>query len=121
MKYKGVVELSVRKYLGAVKDEFNWEHIKYAIGINIDGRIYDYKTLEEYKFLSRNDKGVINAQPKDLIVGEIYAIDTQCKEISFDKSYREYVINNYVRSKRYFLEDYKDLKPKVKKLFKEKK
>ncbi len=118
MKYKGIVELDVRKYLGAFEEEYNWQHLKYAVGINIEGRVYDYKTLEEYKILTRNDNGVIAARDKDLIVGEIYAIDTKTQNFDIEQKYREYVINNYINSKEYFSDEYKELKPKVKTLLK---
>lgn len=118
MKYQGVVELSVREYLGIEDGLTAWRHQKYAIGIKINGEVYDYKTLEKYDFIDRTEKGVIDLDDKKLEKGFIYAINTQ-RYFEENKRYSDSNIKRYIEDTPYYSEEYKEIKPKVKKLIKQ--
>ena len=118
MKYQGLVELSVRKYLGIIDGVATWEHVKFAIGIKLGDQVYDYKTLEKYNFISRKENGAIDAYSKDVVAGQIYAIDAVNKKL--DEINSSWQLNRYIKKANYFSSEYKNCKPNGKLLMRRK-
>lgn len=113
MKYR-VVELSIRKYLGPYTNKTMWQHVKYAIGIKKDNEIYDYKTLEKYNIIERNEEKISNICTNDLEIGRIYAIVDSSIIFSKDKCYGEKAIEKGINESPLYTYDYKKMKRKIK-------
>lgn len=118
MKYHGLVELSVREFQGKWNGQTTWNHIKHAVGIQINGEIYDFKTLEKYHFISRNETGQINAHIKDMIIGNKYAIESTQQHFEKDKEYSEKDINDYIGNSPFYMEEYVAAEVECKKMIK---
>lgn len=111
MKYQ-VVELSIRKYLGVYINKTEWEHIGYAVGIRKDNEVYDYKTLEKYDFIDRNDQGILNVRASELVEGKIYALCSTPIKFSPDKEYSEKSIDKGINESNLYSNEYKKIKTK---------
>lgn len=113
MKYQ-VVELSIRKYLGVYTNKTEWEHIRYAIGIKKDNEVYDYKTLEKYNFIDRNNEGILNVSISELVKGKIYALGGKSLTFDSDKEYSERFIEKGIEQSFLYSDKYKKIKRKIK-------
>lgn len=113
MEYQ-VVELSIRKYLGTYADKTEWEHIRYAIGIKKDNEVYDYKTLEKYNFIDRNNENKLNIHISELEKEQIYAICNVPTTFCLDKKYSEETIDKGINQSNLYSNEYKKIKRKIK-------
>lgn len=112
MKYKGIVELSIRKYLGTYIDKTMWQHVGYALGIKKNDEVYDYKTLQKYNFIDRNTQGVLNVYEDDLIEGQIYAIGGTGMLFDPNKKYSKRLIDKGINESNLYSDEYKKMKIK---------
>lgn len=121
MKYQGVVLLSIREYLGCYDGVDAWQHLKYVVGIetNDKEKIIDYKTKEEYSYISRTEQGMLNVARESVVLGNIYAIESPCHFFKKNKKYSPRQIDALISGSSYFLSEYQNMTAKgVKKLFK---
>ena len=118
MKYQGVLELSVREYLGFMDGCDAWRHLKYAVGINLSGEVYDYKTGEKYNFIPRSETGKLQVTKKEVEVGEIYAVQMGRIRINPNQKYSIRKINKYINESELFGTEYKEIKHDKQKILK---
>ena len=114
MKYQ-VVELSIREYSGTYIDKTSWIHVRYAIGIKKGNEVYDFKTLEKYDFIERNDQGILNVHTSELVEGKTYAISSVPITFSPDKEYNDKKIEKGINESNLYSDEYKKMKRKIKK------
>lgn len=110
MKYKGVVVLSVREYLGYHDGSDLWMYLKHVVGIKEGKEVWDYKTGEKYNYISRNECGLMQTTRDQLSVGNTYAIEFVTSEFQKGESYSKREIERFIQRSSLFLDDYKNIK-----------
>lgn len=118
MRYQGVVELSVREYLGVMDGGDAWKHLKYVVGITTDSGVYDYKTGEEYKYISRRANGILDITRDQVEIGEVYAVQMTLGRIDPAKKYSKSQLDHYIDNSELFTEEYKAINKGKTKLLK---
>ena len=113
MNYE-LVELSVRQYLGEYLGKTSWTHLRYAVGVKVGEKVYDFKTAQEYKYIDRNKEGVLNVLPKDLVEQEIYAVNWSGMIFDANQEYSEEFIEEKINSCDLFTKEYQKIKRKTK-------
>jgi len=99
MKYKGIMELSVREYLGKEDGLTAWKPIRSVIGIKIGDDVFDYITLEKYKFIPRNPNSRFVRTPFEVVIGDTYAFEDTHNVFDINKQYSNHEIQKVIRKK----------------------
>lgn len=107
MKYQGIVELSVREYLGVMDGGDAWKHLRYAVGIKTDDGVFDYKTGEEYCYISRTKNGILDITRDQIEVGKVYAVQTSLGILNANKKYSKSQLDRYIDNSELFTDEYK--------------